>query len=203
MDNGISAKAPPSTQLLQVGGGVGEGSRQWFQEVTEKDRRHEFNREDCWSVAPSLHLRTAHTRGRVGLQLSWSSAWSVCRDAKSRPHPLFIEHLLSSRQALKLNILTVIYPLHLAAVEDKSQLSGTPLKTSKSYDVYQTKYDPPVSMASNNGACVTVATCPWRVAAALLRVPFTLGPRLTQEPPSGMMSSWGRNRHTWEPARWL
>lgn len=145
MDNGISSKAPPSTQLLQVGGGVGEGSRQWLQEMTEEtrhecllspgDHRHEFRGEACWSVAPSLHLRTTHTRGRAGLQLSWSSVWSVCRDAKSQPHPLFIEHLLCSCQALKLNILTVIHPRHRAAAEDTSQLSGAPLKTSKSYNV--------------------------------------------------------------------
>ena len=35
-DNGISSKAPPSTQLLQVVGRVGDRSRQWFQEMTEK-----------------------------------------------------------------------------------------------------------------------------------------------------------------------
>lgn len=35
-DNGISSKAPPSTQPLQVVGRVGGRSRQWFQEITEK-----------------------------------------------------------------------------------------------------------------------------------------------------------------------
>ncbi|CAN0569050.1 unnamed protein product [Rangifer tarandus platyrhynchus] len=36
VDNGLSSKAPPSTQLLQVVGRVGDRSRQWFQKMTEK-----------------------------------------------------------------------------------------------------------------------------------------------------------------------
>lgn len=36
VDNGISSKEPPSTQLLQVVGRVGDRSRQWFQKMTEK-----------------------------------------------------------------------------------------------------------------------------------------------------------------------
>lgn len=62
-DNGISSKAPPSTQPLQVVEQGGGRSRQWFQEITEKITETKIQwRSLLEHRTQSMHLHTTHMR---------------------------------------------------------------------------------------------------------------------------------------------
>lgn len=108
-----------------------------------------------------------------------------------------------SRQVPRHDISLIVTQCPQQQPKTKTQLLGSPGKTSDSHNVYQPGHDPLVSMASNNRGVSYDYHLPSKEAAALLCVVFTLGPQLTEEPLSGTVSSRGRGRLTWPPERRL